>query len=58
MGRQLESVESPFSKIATALAQFLETGEYVDTTGVAKVNISPEPTDNEETLRNNAEGPL
>ena len=44
MGRQLESVESPFSKIATALAQFLETGEYVDTTEVAKVNVSPKPT--------------
>ena len=58
MGRQLEKVESPFSKIATALAQFLETGEYVDTTGVAKVNISPEPTDKEGPLRNNAEGPL
>ena len=45
MGRQLESVESSFSKIATALAQFLETGEYVDTTEVAKVNVSPKPTD-------------
>ena len=31
--------------IATALAQFLETGEYVDTTEVAKVNVSPKPTD-------------
>ena len=58
MGRQLEKVESPFSKIAIALAEFLKTGEYVDTTGVAKVNVSPEPTDKEETLRNNAEGPL
>ena len=56
MGRQLEFVESPFSKIATALDQFLETGKYVDTTGVAKVNVSPEPTDKEATLRNNAEG--
>lgn len=45
MGRQLEKVESPFSKIATALSHFLETGEYVDTTGVAKVNVSPEPTE-------------
>ena len=44
MGRQLESVESPFSQIAISLAQFLETGEYVDTTGVAKVNVSPAPT--------------
>jgi hypothetical protein len=44
MGRQLETVESPFSQIATSLAQFLETSEYMDTTGVAKVNISPAPT--------------
>ena len=44
MGRQLETIESPFSQIATSLAQFLKTGEYVDTTGVAKVNISPAPT--------------
>ena len=44
MGRQLETVESPFSQIATSLAQFLEMGEYVDTTGVAKVNVSPAPT--------------
>ena len=42
MGRQLEKVESPFSKIATFLSHFLETGEYVDTTGEAKVNVSPE----------------
>ena len=43
MGRQLEAVESPFSQIALSLARFLDTGEYVDTTGVAKVNFSPEP---------------
>ena len=49
MGRQLENVESPFSKIATSLAQFLETGEYVDTTGVAKVNVSPEPNSSTDT---------
>lgn len=42
MGRQLEAVESPFSQIALSLAKFLDTGEYVDTTGVAKVNFSPE----------------
>ena len=42
MGRQLEAVESPFSQIALSLARFLDTGEYVDTTGVAKVNFSPE----------------
>ena len=42
MGRQLETVESPFSQISLSLAKFLETGEYVDTTGVAKVNYSPE----------------
>ena len=42
MGRQLEAVESPFSQIALSLAWFLDTGEYVDTTGVAKVNFSPE----------------
>ena len=42
MGRQLETVESPFSQIALSLAKFLDTGEYVDTTGVAKVNFSPE----------------
>ena len=42
MGRQLEKVESPFSKIAISLVEFLDTGEYVDTTGVAKVNVSPE----------------
>ena len=41
MGRQLETVESPFSQIAISLAQFLETGEYVDTTGIAKLNVSP-----------------
>ena len=41
MGRQLETVESPFSQIALSLAKFLDTGEYVDTTGVAKVNFSP-----------------
>ena len=43
MGRQLETVESPFSQIALSLARFLDSGEYVDTTGVAKVNFSPEP---------------
>lgn len=43
MGRQLETLDSPFSQIALSLAQFLDTGEYVDTTGVAKVNVSPEP---------------
>ena len=43
MGRQLEAVESPFSQIALSLARFLDTGEYVDTTGVAKVNFSPDP---------------
>ena len=42
MGRQLEAVESPFSQIALSLARFLDTGEYVDTTGVAKVNFSSE----------------
>ena len=44
MGRQLETVDSPFSQIAISLVQFLETGKYVDTTGVAKVNVSPSPT--------------
>ena len=43
MGRQLEAVESPFSQIALSLANFLDTGEYVDTTGIAKVNVSPTP---------------
>ena len=43
MGRQLENVDSPFSQIALSLVRFLDTGEYVDTTGVAKVNVSPEP---------------
>ena len=43
MGRQLEAVESPFSQIALSLAMVLDTGEYVDTTGVAKVNFSPDP---------------
>lgn len=42
MGRQLETVESPFSQIALSLAKFLDTGEYVDTTGVVKVNFSPQ----------------
>ena len=42
MGRQLETVESPFSQIALSLVKFLDTGEYVDTTGVAKVNYSPQ----------------
>lgn len=42
MGRKLETVESPFSQIALSLVKFLETGEYVDTTGVAKVNFSPQ----------------
>ena len=32
MGRQLETVESPFSQIALSLARFLDSGEYVDTT--------------------------
>ena len=43
MGRQLETLDSPFSQIALSLVQFLDTGEYVDTTGVAKVKVSPEP---------------
>lgn len=43
MGRQLEAVESPFSQIALSLANFLDAGEYVDTTGIAKVNVSPTP---------------
>jgi hypothetical protein len=43
MGRQLEAVESPFSQIALSLVNFLDTGEYIDTTGIAKVNISPMP---------------
>ena len=48
MGRQLEAVESPFSQISLSLVKFLDTGEYVDTTGVAKVNFSPElPPDSE-----------
>ena len=34
--------EPPFSQIALSYASFLDTGEYVDTTGVAKVNFSPE----------------
>jgi hypothetical protein len=34
--------ETPFSQIALSYASFLDTGEYVDTTGVAKVNFSPE----------------
>ena len=41
MGRQLEKVDSPYSQVAKSIAGFLETGEYVDTTGVAKVNVSP-----------------
>ena len=41
MGRQLETVKNPFSQIAQSLVDFLETGEYVDTTGIAKMNISP-----------------
>ena len=41
MGRQLENVESPYSQIAKSIAGFLETGKYVDTTGVVKVNVSP-----------------
>jgi len=42
MGRQLETVESPLSQIALSLVKFLDTGDYVDTTGVAKVNFSPQ----------------
>lgn len=42
MGRQLETVESPFSQIALSLVSFLDTGVYVDTTGIAKVNYSPQ----------------
>ncbi|MBQ1780507.1 MAG: hypothetical protein II001_03635 [Bacteroidales bacterium] len=34
--------ETPFSQIALSYASFLDTGEYVDTTDVAKVNLSPE----------------
>ena len=41
MGRQLENVESPYSQIAKSIAGFLETGEYIDTTSIAKVNMSP-----------------
>ena len=39
--KELYSVDSPFSKIAMSLVGFLETGVYVDSTGVARKNVSP-----------------
>ena len=39
--KDLAVFESPFSKIAMAIANFLENGLYVDTMGVAKRNVSP-----------------
>ena len=41
MEKSLKSVQNPFSQIAESIAAFLESGVYCDTTGVAKVNISP-----------------
>lgn len=41
MGHLLKSVDSPYSQIALSLIDFFENGEYVDTTGIAKVNESP-----------------
>ena len=45
-GANLQKVESPLSKIAEGLIEYLETGKYEDKTGIALPNISPQPIEN------------
>ena len=41
-GDRWKSIESPMSQIITSIIQFLKTGIYKDTTGVALTNVSPD----------------
>ena len=45
-GNNLQKVESPLSKIAEGLIEYLTTGKYEDKTGVALPNVSPQPNAN------------
>lgn len=53
-GNNLQKVESPLSKIAEGLIEYLTTGNYEDKTGVALPNVSPQPnTNNQENINCN-----
>lgn len=45
-GTNLQKVDSPLSKIAEGLIEYLESGKYEDKTGVALQNVSPQLTEN------------
>ena len=38
---EIAIVENPLSKIINGIVEFLKTGKYVDTTGIAFKNTSP-----------------
>lgn len=40
-GKRMAKVENPLSKIINGIVEFLKTGKYVDTTGIAFKNTSP-----------------
>lgn len=53
-GNNLQKVESPLSKIAEGLIEYLTTGKYEDKTDVALPNVSPQPnTNNNENINCN-----
>lgn len=51
-GNRIQNIDSPLSKIALSLADFLDTGVYTDTTGVAIKHVSPQPTEQIKTENN------
>jgi hypothetical protein len=44
MVKRWENNENPLSQIVNSIIGYLQTGKYKDTTGVAKVNKSPQQT--------------
>lgn len=50
MGGELSKIENPYVKIIDTIINFLQSGEFNDLTGCAKVNISPMQKEVEEEI--------